>query len=176
MLTHPQSEPVATGEQLQQARNRYAGGIVLILLGVFLLISQLTSWNISWLGLAGLAAIFLVWGLVVRTFGLVIPGSILAGIALGAALTAPVFPGITDERSSGVFLLAFSAGWGLMALLSIFTKGGFRWWPLIPGGIIALVGVGLMAGSQGLLLLSYLNFLWPLVLIGLGIFIILRRR
>ena len=105
-----------------------------------------------------------------------IPGSILAGIALGAALTAPVFPGITDERSSGVFLLAFSAGWGLMALLSIFTKGGFRWWPLIPGGIIALVGAGLMAGSQGLLLLSYLNFLWPLVLIGLGIFIILRRR
>jgi uncharacterized membrane protein (DUF485 family) len=176
MLTHPQSEPALNGEPARRERNRYAGGIVLILLGVFLLVGQITSWNVSWLGLAGLAAIFLVWGLIVRTFGLLIPGSILAGIALGAALTEEVFPVLTNEKSAGVFLLAFASGWGLMALLSIFTQGGFRWWPLIPGGIIALVGATLFAGPHGVVLLSYMNYLWPLVLIGLGIFVLLRRR
>ena len=49
MLTHPQSEPVSAEVQLRPERNRYAGGIVLILLGVFLLIGQVTSWNMSWL-------------------------------------------------------------------------------------------------------------------------------
>ena len=63
-----------------------------------------------------------------------------------------------------------------MALLSVFTNGGFRWWPLIPGGILAAVGLAMLAGPNGLLLLTYANFLWPLVLIGLGIFILLRRR
>ena len=176
MFTHPQSEPVITGERSHPERNRYAGGIVLILLGVFLLIGQVTSWSMSWLALAGLAAIFLVWGLVVRTFGLVIPGSILAGIALGAALTGTILPVIDGAHASGVFLLAFAAGWGLMALLSVFTNGGFRWWPLIPGGILAAVGLAMMAGPNGLLFLTYANFLWPLVLIGLGILILLRRR
>ena len=176
MATHPQSEPTLSSEPSHPARNRYAGGIVLILLGLFLLVGQLTSWNISWLGLAGLAAIFLVWGLVVRTFGLIVPGSILAGIAFGVALNDSVFPAFVDEKSGGLFLLAFSSGWGLMALLSIFTNGGFRWWPLIPGGILALVGLALMAGPQGLFFLSYMNLLWPLLLIGLGIFLLLRRR
>ena len=176
MLTHPQSEPVSAEVQLHPERNRYAGGIVLILLGVFLLIGQVTSWNMSWLALAALAAIFLVWGLVVRTFSLVIPGSILAGLALGVALTGTVVPVIDGAHSTGIFLLAFAAGWGLMALLSVFTNGGFRWWPLIPGGILAAVGLAMLAGPNGLLLLTYANFLWPLVLIGLGIFILLRRR
>jgi uncharacterized membrane protein (DUF485 family) len=176
MLTHPQSEPALSSEQLHPERNRYAGGIILILLGVFLLIGQVTSWNMSWLALAALAAIFLVWGLIVRTFGLVIPGSILAGIALGVALTGTVFPVIDGAHTSGVFLLSFAAGWGLMALLSVFTSGGFRWWPLIPGGILALVGLALLAGPNSLFLLTYASYLWPLVLIGVGIFILLRRR
>jgi hypothetical protein len=174
MLAHPQNEPVVQ-EQTPPARNRYVGGMILILVGVFLLVGQLTGWNISWLGVAGLAAIFLVWGLIVRTFGLLIPGSILAGIALGLALTVSYFP-IDGVQSSGIFLLSFAAGWGLMALLSVFTEGGFRWWPLIPGGILALVGSAMLAGPNGLLLLSYANYLWPLALIGLGIFILLRRR
>jgi hypothetical protein len=176
MLTHPQSEPVNAEAPLRTERNRYVGGIVLILLGVFLLIGQVTSWNMSWLVLAALAAIFLVWGLVVRTFGLVIPGSILAGIALGVALTGTVFPVIDGAHASSVFLLSFAAGWGLMALLSVFTNGGFRWWPLIPGGILALVGLALLAGPNSLFLLTYASYLWPLVLIGVGIFILLRRR
>ncbi len=59
---------------------------------------------------------------------------------------------------------------------SVFTSGGFRWWPLIPGGILALVGLALLAGPNSLFLLTYASYLWPLVLIGVGIFILLRRR
>ena len=175
MLTHPQVEPTSSEPSLS-TRNRSVGGLVLILLGVFLLAAQITNWSMSWLVLAALAAIFLVWGLAIRTFGLLIPGGILAGLALGVALIERSVPLLSEVNSAGVFLLSFSLGWALLALLSIFTNGGFRWWPLIPGGILAVVGGALMAGPQGLFLLSYMNYLWPLVLIAVGIFIILRRR
>ena len=175
MLTHPQVEPTSRAAA-PGTRNRAVGGLILILLGVFLLAAQITNWSMSWLVLAALAAVFLVWGLAIRTFGLLIPGGILAGLALGVALIERSVPLLSEVNSAGVFLMAFALGWGLLTLLSIFTDGGFRWWPLIPGGILAAVGGALMAGPQGLLLLSYMNYLWPLALIAVGIFILLRRR
>lgn len=176
MLTQPQVEPTAADVQRRSAKNPYVGGMFLILLGVFMLFGQLTQWNFSWTVLVALAAFFLLWGLLTRTFGLLIPGSILAGVALGAGLTESLLPLYFGSGSAGVFLLSFSAGWALMALLSVFTEGGFRWWPLVPGGIIAAVGAALMAGPQGLQLLSYMNYVWPLALMGLGVFLLLRRN
>ena len=160
----------------QPARERkgLAGGTVLILLGVALLIGPLTGWQFTWLALPTLAVIFLAWGMIMRSFGLIIPGGILAGIALGTALMQNR-PGLLDgPDNGGLFLLCFAAGWGLITLLSPLTEGGFRWWPLIPGGIMAVVGTALLTNQ--LHTLAWLNIAGPLLLIGLGVWVIFRRR
>ncbi len=155
-------------------RKGMAGGTILILLGVALLIGPLTGWQFTWVALPTMAVIFLAWGLLMRSFGLIIPGGILAGIALGTTMIQ-FRPGLLDgPDNGGVFLLCFAAGWGLITLLSPLTEGGFRWWPLIPGGILAVVGTALLANQ--LQALAWLNIAGPLLLIGLGVWVIFRRR
>jgi len=75
-----------------------------------------------------------------------------------------------------IFLLAFAAGWLLIALLSPLTADGFHWWPLIPGGIIGGLGALILAGDAGLQVLRLLGYAWPLALIAAGAWILLRRR
>ena len=178
MAIHTPSDftPTDLPTMTQPARERkgLAGGTVLILLGVALLIGPLTGWQFTWLALPTLAVIFLAWGLIMRSFGLIIPGGILAGIALGTALMQNR-PGLLDgPDNGGLFLLCFAAGWGLITLLSPLTEGGFRWWPLIPGGIMAVVGTALLTNQ--LHTLAWLNIAGPLLLIGLGVWVIFRRR
>ncbi|NJN16590.1 MAG: hypothetical protein HC822_10105 [Oscillochloris sp.] len=73
--------------------------------------------------LAILALIFLVTGAMNRSAGLLIPGGILGGIALGAGLIEGPFAGVGDPLSGGIFLLSFAAGWVLITVMSlIFTK------------------------------------------------------
>ena len=178
MAIHTPSDftPTDLPTMTQPARERkgLAGGTVLILLGVALLIGPLTGWQFTWLALPTLAVIFLAWGMIMRSFGLIIPGGILAGIALGTALMQNR-PGLLDgPDNGGLFLLCFAAGWGLITLLSPLTEGGFRWWPLIPGGIMAVVGTALLTNQ--LHTLAWLNIAGPLLLIGLGVWVIFRRR
>lgn len=155
-------------------RSRYAGGAVLIILGVSLLIGPLTGWRFSWMALPTMAAVFLTWGLIIRSFGLLIPGGILAGIALGVTLTQNMADYAGSPANGALFLLCFVAGWALISLLSPFTTTGFRWWPLIPGAVLALVG-GALATNQPLLL-NWLSYLGPLTLIGIGAWLVLRKR
>jgi len=162
-------------ERMPPQPNRYVTGLFLILLGAFLLVGQITGWEMTpVLVLGGLAAIFLAWGLVTRTFGLIIPGGILAGIGLGVYLAQNPFADLSGQETGSLFLLAFSGGWLLIALLSPLTNAGFQWWPLIPGGIIAAVGIALMAGFDPAIL-AYLSYLGPLALVVLGIWVVLRR-
>lgn len=152
-------------------------GIVLIAVGLVVFVGQVVDLpDLKLLVLPALAAIFLVAGLVTREIGLIIPGGILAGIALGIGLIAG--PGTAEIQvdEGGVFLVAFSLGWALIALLSPLTRQGFQWWPLIPGGIIGLVGLAALQGGAALRALEIVGYLWPLVLVGVGIALILRRR
>ncbi|MGH8246893.1 MAG: LiaF transmembrane domain-containing protein [Gammaproteobacteria bacterium] len=48
------------------------------------------------------------------------------------------------------------------------------WWPLIPGGILTLIGLMLAADQVGLL--GAIGHWWPAILIVIGLYILLRRR
>ncbi len=170
MTTQP-TTPVRTN------RKPLTGGIILIAVGALALLGQLNLFeNAEVFIVPALGAIFLAWGLLTRTFGLVIPGGILSSIGLGIALTEGPLAGLGEPAEGAVFLLAFAAGWLLIALLSTLTSGGFQWWPLIPGGILALVGGLLLAGETGLQVLKVIGYAWPVALIALGAWIILRKR
>ena len=167
----------STPEKHDSTRGRVAAGIALIAIGLLLVFVQAFDLNIpGWLFLGGLGLIFLVWGVLTRTFGLVIPGGVLGGIALGVFLTELPLAGMTESASGGLFLLGFSLGWALMTLLSPLTCERVQWWPLIPGGILAAVGAILLLGGFGLQLLTLVGVAWPLILVVIGVYLLLKRR
>ncbi len=160
-----------------ETRDRVILGVMLIAIGLLAFLSQVIDLpHIEWLILPGLALIFLLWGLISREIGLLIPGGILAGIALGIYLITGPYVGQIEENQGGVFLLAFSAGWALISLLSLLSKQGFQWWPLIPGGIIGLVGLAILRGGAAMRLLELMGYAWPLILVAVGVYLLLKRR
>jgi hypothetical protein len=172
------------------APHRERGGLVagaaVVGIGVFLLLAQLVPdigrWIPLLIGLAFLAAF-----IVRREYGFLVPGCIISGVGVGVLLAEAV-----DERWSGAVLLLSIAGgfitiWVLSTLLRLgegeWPSGMGRetaraqWWPLIPGGILALVGVIVLA-EEGFE--SELLRWWPLLIIGAGIVVLVsapsRRR
>lgn len=151
------------------------GGAILVTLGVLFLIGQVLQ--VEWYGyflLAALSVLFLISGLLTRTPGLLIPGGILAGLSLGT--WAVQLPALTMQTSEGgVFLLCFASGWALISLLAVLI-GKPMWWPLIPGSILGLIGTALIAGGVAMTALQLLGTIgWPLILIAIGAYIIIRR-
>lgn len=162
--------------ELKENRNEWIGGIILIGLGLFFLANQFIDFNWDRLGvffLPALGAIFLAGGIVTRQAGLVIPGGILSGIGWGAVLVTGPFAD-TGDVEGGVFMLTFAAGWALITVLTaVFTKET-HWWALIPGGIMAIIGSGILFGGIFMQGLTLLGQIWPVFLILLGLFVLFQ--
>jgi hypothetical protein len=163
-------------KQLKENRNEWVGGLILIGLGLFFLANQFLDFNWDNVGvyfLPALGAIFVLAGILTRQAGLFVPGGILSGIGWGAVLVTGPFSG-TGDTEGGVFMLAFAAGWALITLLTaVFTEKTF-WWPLIPGGIMAVIGGGLLFGGIFMQGLTLLGQIWPVFLIGLGVYVLFK--
>jgi uncharacterized membrane protein (UPF0136 family) len=115
--------------------------------------------------------------MVVRHAGLMIAGGILSGLGLGLLLvTRHVFP---ETGSAGIIILALGAGFLVISPLSMLFSNRTQLWPLLPGSLLALIGMLLLIGSVGLDILSWARSLWPLILIVLGgyfLWEVYRRR
>jgi hypothetical protein len=159
------------GTRLKRSTGRIVSGISLIVLGSLWFLNEFLDFSGNWF-LPALALVFLVWGILTRSGGLLIPGGILGGIAVGINLMS-VYDG---DAEAGVFLLSFAGGWGLITLLSAIFTDEPQWWALIPGAVMALIGAALFFGGFALTLLGYLEKGWPLILIAIGVFILLKRR
>ena len=165
-------------------RNRTMEGVALIGIGLLALAGYFLPADLSGLlFLPALGLIFLLWGLGARAIGLLIPGGILSGLGLGIFLLAQPLRHLSEEMKGGVFLLAFALGWGVITLLSTLISDRLHWWPLIPGGILTLIGGAVLIGGSALTGLAALGSLlgtigsaWPVGLIVLGLYLILWRR
>jgi hypothetical protein len=161
-----------TSSTSSSARN---SGIALILIGLLILAAQLFDLpSMGQLFLPALGMVFLVWGLLSRSGGLLIPGGVLTGIGVGVYLM-DVLP-LTDTAQPGVFMLSFGGGFALISLLSALFTPDKHWWALIPGAIMALIGGALLIGGTALTVLEIVGTYWPVVLIVLGAYILLKRR
>ena len=150
-------------------------GIALILIGLLILAAQLFELpSFGQLFLPGLGLIFLLWGIFSRSGGLLIPGGVLTGIGVGVYLM-DVLP-VAESQDAGVFLLSFGGGFALITLLSAVFTPDKHWWALIPGAILAAIGGALLIGGTALQVLEVLGTYWPVILILVGIYILLRRR
>ena len=154
--------------------NGVVGGVILILIGLLAFAGQFITLPIFGLYIvAGLGAIFLVWEILTRNDGLIIPGGILSGVGWGiVAVNSNYFAG--SEKEGGVFLVIFALGWFSITLLSAIFTDTTHWWALIPGAIIGAVGLAVSFGGVFMNVLEIVGTYWPLILIGLGIWALIE--
>jgi hypothetical protein len=125
-------------------------------------------------GLIGFA--FLAWGFFERKFGLLIPGSLLTGIGPGFYLGFVSNAGNNELVQVGFFITCIGLGWILITLTSHMINPGFVWWPLIPGGILTMVGWGLTIGGNRGSAMTLIGNTGSISLIIFGLYLILLRR
>ena len=115
---------------------RSFAGVLLVTIGIALLIINLTGvGGVAIVLLGGLA--FLATHLATRAYGFLVPGGILTGF--GAALVAQDLGLVAD-----IGLIGLGSGFLIIPAVQLLTgwerQDGW-WWPLIPGGILILLGV-----------------------------------
>lgn len=145
-------------------RSTRTAGLILIALGVALLVAFTTDVGgeaiVGFLGLA-----FLVAYATTRAYGYLVPGGILTG--LGAGLIVESLGG-----PSAAIPLGLGGGFLAIALIHrlVGPTGSGWWWPLIPGGVLTVVGASNLPGIPNLW-----RYLVPVALIAIGGLLLLRR-
>jgi len=106
----------------------------------------------------------------------VVAASLATGLLGAAALTLGLFGGAPEHVITGSALLAFAAGWGLLAVLSSRLTSRPQRWALVPAAALAVVGAGLLALAPGDVALTAAGWFWPPLLLALAAWIAVRAR
>lgn len=146
----------------ERQRRRIAGS-VLIIVGLVLFLLQFVGGMHEGLVLILVGVSFLVAYAYRPSYGLLIPGCILAGLGLG--LTAERLGVAWGEPT----VVGLGAGFVVIYLVALAHLRVNRPWPLIPGAILILVGV--VPESDTLQWLFEVG--WPLIIVVIGAFILL---
>ena len=160
-------------------KRNFKVGILLIGLGVFLLLAQMGIFSgslfLAFLGIGFLVVYVLMGGRKnYGNLGFLIPGFVLLALAAFSSGDVGRYPSL-------FFLFLSLAFWGVLILHTVWFTGedwGTRMWPLFPGAglllfsgfIYAVTELDWTPGS-----LRLLNYLAPLILIGVGVFILLKK-
>ena len=163
-----QAYPAPTLPVMQHRPN--VTGLALIAVGAFILLSRIPALGLeieAGMILLTIASVFYFFGLWRHIYGLIIPGSILAGLSVGVT-----FANLTN----GVSVL-----WGLsLGFLAVYVLGATLFqnrstWPMIPA--VILFGVGTIVAITNLGAFMGATMIWvPLLLIGAGLYLGLMRR
>lgn len=162
---------MSTNPNRMQRSRSYVGPVVLIVIGLGVLLSNLTGdrFGGSFIPLA-IGLVFLVAYAATRKYGFLVPGGILTGV--GAGVLAESLYGVTQ---SGTFVV-IGGGIGFLAIyvLDLIVSGdGARWWPVVPGALMVLIGTTMLSGNQELT--RQLGLWSPALLVLLGVWILVRR-
>jgi hypothetical protein len=142
-------------------------GIMLVLAGATFLAGQYVDIKIMTLALPMFGVLMLGAGVFRRSSGWMIPGGILTGVGLGVLLIED-----TALDEDAVLLLTIAFGFALITVLSRLFAERALYWPLIPGSLMALVGVGFLLGGVWMQVLEVIGSLWPVGLIAVGVAIV----
>jgi hypothetical protein len=140
-------------------------GLLLIGLGIYLGIVQLTGVGAEAI-VAVIGVAFVVSYALTRTYGFLVPGAIMTGLGLGILWET--------EVSGGGGAVVIGLGVGFLAIYvvdAIVRRSEALWWPLIPGGILAMIGV--LIRTDQTRLMEYTSLVWPLALIAVGITLVI---
>jgi hypothetical protein len=114
--------------------------------------------------MGGIGLSFLIVYLIQRVhWWAIIPGGVLITLAIVAGMEG----GDPGPVSGAIFFAGLGLTFALVALLP--NKSGRMTWAWIPGGILLLLAVLIFAGIE-----SIFNYIWPVVLIIVGMFFLWR--
>jgi hypothetical protein len=143
-------------------------GITLLAIGVIIFLDQVSPGATEVFGgaivLGGIGLAFLVVYLINRSnWWALIP----AGVMFTLVAVVILEQTLTGIETGGIFFLGLGLTFVLVAILPS-PEGQMRW-ALIPGGILLIMGIFLTAA-----LTQAINIVWPLALILVGLYFVLR--
>ena len=106
----------------------------------------------------------------------VVGGSLASGLLGAIVLTLVVFVGASEHVTSGSALLAFAAGWAMLAMLSSrFTTQPQRW-ARVPAAFMAVAGLVLLVAKPDDQALNTAGWVWPPVVLALSVWMVIQCR
>jgi hypothetical protein len=148
-----------------QQRDQWVGGAVLIAIGAGLLLGQVFG-DAGQFILVGIGIVLLLLFAVSRNPGTLIGGGIVTGLGAGVLVAANTTGDIAGAAVLFGLGLGFVGVWLVGTLLRIPET---KVWPLIPGAILVVIGLVVLAGPEAG---EALEWLWPVALIGVGVVVI----
>jgi hypothetical protein len=150
-------------------------GLVFLGLGASLIFTRMKWFEIVFCIGFSLGIAFLIWSYGTKKVGLSIPGSLLITMAPGIFYGWKNYSNGQILTNIGIMLGWFAIGWGLIILFWRLIKSQFIWWPLIPCGVLAVVGWGLIISQNPGNALFFISNTSAIMLIILGIYLLLLR-
>jgi len=144
-------------------RGRLIAGASLVIAGLGLFALEAVDGTGDAAILFVIGAVFIAAYFMRRVYGFLIAGCIALGVGLGQA-AQEIF-----DTSGDVTVIGIGIGFGLIYAIDRLTDGSAHWWPLIPGGILLIIGLASLSGSVG-------DYLWPALLIVAGGVILFSSR
>jgi hypothetical protein len=164
-------KPCSGIEGRRDGNRGIAGGIVLITIGIGILLMQ-------WMDIGAYVVLLIGMGLLAGgalsgSMGLIIPGGVLSGIGLGILANEGPW-NVPAANPNGLFLLSFAAGWFLITLTTALFTARTRWWPVVPGGIMVVLGAAELWKADAYLFENCSGWIASLLLILAGVYLIAR--
>ncbi|MHB8136325.1 MAG: hypothetical protein ACYDH1_19120, partial [Anaerolineaceae bacterium] len=119
--------------------------------------------------------VFVLWGTRKRQIGLLIPGFIISTSGAGVYFAWNDQVVSNGLQQTGTMLVWFALGWILITVISKIFSRKFTWWPLIPGGVLPMVGAGLYIGGNPANALGFFQNTGSIGLIMFGVYLILLK-
>ncbi len=151
----------------------HVGAFLLIAIGMLMLIGNIAGGNfVGGLVVLAIGIAFAAAYVMSRKYGFLIPAGILTG--LGAGLVIGQWAGASDSDMGIFAVLGLGTGFLLIyAVDAIVTSNMMRFWPVIPAGILYLVGGGLVTNNEGFL--KVVGLWSPLLLVAIGVWLLFVR-
>ena len=108
--------------------------------------------------------------------GRIVAGSMATGLVGALFLALVVFPGGAEHVITGSALVAFAAGWTMLAVLSTRMTSQPQRWAFVPAAYMGVVGVALLLFAPGDDALRNMGWVWPIPVLALAVWIALSSR
>ncbi|MCW2501183.1 MAG: alpha/beta hydrolase fold protein [Frankiales bacterium] len=108
--------------------------------------------------------------------GRIVAGSVTAGLGTALLLAVVVAPGAPEHVITGSALVSFAFGWALLAGLSARLTSQPQSWALVPAGLMAVVGLGLLLWAPGDDALTAAGWVWPPIVAALAVWMTAQMR